>query len=71
MSAVITIRSDLEARLNRVAEETGETADRLLEDALAEYLSEREAALIALRRADRGGPTVSFSQLEKELGLDR
>lgn len=70
MSAAITIRSDLEARLNRVAEKTGEPADRHLEEALAEYLSEQEAALIALRRADKGGPTVSFSDLEKELGLD-
>ncbi len=70
MPASISIRSDLEARLFRVAESTGEPVDLQVEKALEEYVSEQEAALIALQRAAKAGPTVSLQELEKELGVD-
>ena len=70
MPQPITISEEIEQRLSRVAQQTGQPVSQHLEQALVEYLSEQEAAFVALRRAESPGRMIPFDEIEHELELD-
>ena len=67
----IELNPDLEARLDRLANETGQSKSYYAELAIREFLEDREDYLKGIAALERDEPRISLEQLERELGLDR
>lgn len=66
----LKLPSDLESRLNRLAEKTKRPKSYYMREALIEYLEEYEDAYLALERLnDKNAKYLSSKELGKRLGL--
>ena len=66
----LKLPTDLESRLNKLAEKTKRPKSYYMREALSEYLEEYEDAYLALERLnDRNAKYLSTKELEKRLGL--
>jgi len=70
----IRLPEDIEARLERLAKQTGRSKTFYAREAILEYLDDLEDLYLAEQRwlsLQRGeSRTVSLSEVERELGLD-
>jgi RHH-type rel operon transcriptional repressor/antitoxin RelB len=68
---VVTLRVPLEldARLEALEKETGRTKSSYIQEAIEEFLEEREDYLLAVAALERNEPTISLAELEKKLGV--
>lgn len=69
---MITARlpEDLEARLEKLTNQTGRKKSYYIRAALQEYLDNHEDYLLALARLEKKNPKLSLEEMEKRLGLD-
>lgn len=69
---MIGVRLDkaTEERLERLARETHRSKSHYVKEAIAEYLAEKEDALLALARLEKGEKPVSTEELWKKLGWE-
>jgi predicted transcriptional regulator len=67
---IITIDSDLDAELDKLATATGRDKLTLARDALAEWLEDREDARDAEEVIRQGNPTVPLEEVKRSLGLE-
>ncbi len=68
----VRLSPELEARLEKLARETRRSKSYYVKEALAQYLSEREEALLALARLeDEGDRLLTTGDLWKDLGWDK
>ncbi len=69
----VRLPSDLEARLNKLVQETHRTKSYYLKRALEEFLEEQEAALLAVSRWEKiqsgSSKLIPLEEIEKELGI--
>lgn len=63
----VTIRLEdaLDARIERLASETGRTKSYYLRLALLEFLERREDHILSIAALERGEPTVSMKTMDK------
>ena len=67
----IRLEADLEARLARLAKETGRTKSYYAKQAIREFLEDREDYLLGIASLEQEGPRTSLTDLRKDLGLAR
>ncbi|MFZ2445560.1 MAG: ribbon-helix-helix protein, CopG family [Syntrophobacteraceae bacterium] len=67
----VRLDPETEARLAKLAAETGRTKSYYVKQAIQEYLQDREDYLIALAVLERNEPRTSLAEVRKELGLER
>ncbi len=66
----LKLPSELEARLNALAEKTKRPKSFYMREALLEYLDENEDAYLALERLNKkNAKYLSTKEMEKRLGL--
>jgi RHH-type transcriptional regulator, rel operon repressor / antitoxin RelB len=66
----IKLDAELEARLDRLAKETGRSKSYYAKLAIKQFLEDREDYLRGIAALERNEPRISLEQLERELGLD-
>lgn len=67
--ATISLGPELEAKLARVAAETGRSFDDLVREAVNELVEDYEDGERALQVLQRKEPTSSLDEVERRLGL--
>lgn len=67
----IELDPELEARLDRLAKDTGHSKGYYAELAIKQFLEDREDYLKGIAALERNEPRISLEQLERELALDR
>jgi RHH-type rel operon transcriptional repressor/antitoxin RelB len=67
----IRLEPELEARLDRLAKETGRTKSYYAKQAIKEFLEDREDYLLGIASLERNEPRTKLADLRKELSLDR
>jgi RHH-type rel operon transcriptional repressor/antitoxin RelB len=65
----IRLTPDIEARLNRLAQETGRTKTALAREAILEHLDDLEDFYLAEARARKNRKTIALIDVERKLGL--
>lgn len=65
----IRLPPDIEARLNRLTQETGRTKTALAREAILEHLDDLEDYYLAEARAHKNRKTIALIDVERELGL--
>jgi predicted transcriptional regulator len=70
LELIITIDSELDAELDKLAAATGRDKLTLARDALAEWLEDREDARDAEEVIRQGNPTVPLEEVKRSLGLE-
>lgn len=65
----IRLNSELEARLNELAEATGRTKSYYVRQAIEEFLEDRADYLIAVSVLEKNEPTIGIDELRRELGI--
>lgn len=70
---MLAVRLDeqTEARLSKLAAETGRSKSYYVKQAIAAYLQDREDYILALAVLEREEPHTSLADVRKELGLER
>lgn len=70
---MLAVRLDeqTEARLSKLATETGRSKSYYVKQAIAAYLQDREDYILALAALEREEPHTSLADVRKELGLER
>jgi RHH-type transcriptional regulator, rel operon repressor / antitoxin RelB len=66
----IRLSSDVERRLNQLAESTGRTKTFYAKEAILKYLDDMEDTYVAIDRLEKPGKRISLDNVEKELGLE-
>lgn len=66
----VRLDKETEERLERLAIETHRSKSHYVKEAIAEYLAEKEDALLALARLEKGEKPVSTEALWTALGWD-
>ncbi len=66
---VIEIPSEIESKIVAFSAKTGESADRLLSEAVLTYLEDREDAMIAADRLKDLGARISLEEIGRKYGL--
>jgi RHH-type transcriptional regulator, rel operon repressor / antitoxin RelB len=66
----IRLSSDVESRLNQLAESTGRTKTFYAKEAILKYLDDMEDTYVAIDRLEKPGKRISLDNVEKELGLE-
>ena len=66
----LQLTPELERRLEALARRTGRSTSFYALRAIERYVEDLEDAYLAKGRMERGGPTVSLEELERELGLE-
>ena len=66
----VRLDKETEERLERLARETHRSKSYYVKEALVEYLAEKEEALIALARLEKGEKPLSTDELWRALGWD-
>lgn len=64
----VRLDKETEARIARLALETHRTKSHYVKEAIAEYLTAKEDALLALARLEKGEKPLSTGELWKALG---
>ncbi len=67
----IALEPELEARLDRLAKETGQTKSDYAKQAIHEFLEDREDYLLGIASLERNEARTTLGNLRKELGLER
>jgi RHH-type rel operon transcriptional repressor/antitoxin RelB len=67
----VRLEADLEARLERLAKQTGRSKSYYAKLAIRQFLEDREDYLLGIAALERKEPRISLDDLERELGLDR
>ena len=67
----LTLPSDLLKRFRQAAKEIGKPEEQLLIEVLEDFLEDYEDTVLALRQLQKDEKCIPFSEMEKELGLDR
>jgi predicted DNA-binding protein len=67
--ASISLNPELEAKLARLAADTGRSFDEVVREALAEYVEDHEDGERALDVLRRRESTSSLDEVERRLGL--
>jgi RHH-type rel operon transcriptional repressor/antitoxin RelB len=67
----IRLPSEIEERLDALAQETGRTKTTLAREAILEYIDDLEDFYLAEARARKNRKTIPLDEVEKQLGLDR
>ena len=67
----VRLDPETEARLAKLAAETGRTKSYYVKLAIQEFLQDREDYLIGLAILERQEPRASLAELRKEFELDR
>lgn len=67
----IRLEPELDARLDRLAKETGRTKSYYAEQAIKEFLEDREDYLLGIASLERNESRTKIADLRKELGLER
>jgi RHH-type rel operon transcriptional repressor/antitoxin RelB len=65
----IRLTPEIEARLDRLAQETGRTKTALAREAILEHLDDLEDFYLAEARARKNRKTIPLIDVERELGL--
>ena len=66
----LRLSSDVESRLNKLAETTGRTKTFYAKEAILKYLDDMEDTYIAINRLETPSKRISLEDVETELGLD-
>lgn len=66
----LRLSSDVESRLNKLAETTGRTKTFYAKEAILKYLDDMEDTYIAINRLETPSKRISLEDVESELGLD-
>jgi RHH-type transcriptional regulator, rel operon repressor / antitoxin RelB len=66
----IRLSSDVESRLNQLAESTGRTKTFYAKEAILKYLDDMEDTYVAIDRLEKPGKRIPLDNVEKELGLE-
>ena len=67
----VRLEAELEARLERLAKQTGRSKSYYAKLAIRQFLEDREDYLLGIAALERNEPRISLDDLERELGLDR
>lgn len=65
----IRLPPDIEARLERLTQETGRTKTALAREAILEHLDDLEDFYLAEARARKNRKTIPLTDVERDLGL--
>jgi RHH-type rel operon transcriptional repressor/antitoxin RelB len=70
---MLAVRLDpiVEAKLSKLAAETGRSKSYYVKQAIQEFLEDREDYLLGMAALERAEPRTSLADVRKELGLDR
>ncbi|MBF0429284.1 MAG: CopG family transcriptional regulator [Magnetococcales bacterium] len=66
----VTMDTEIEERLQGVAEELRKPIAECLRDAVLQYVEDRRDYLTAAKALSRSEPTITLEELEKRLGMD-
>lgn len=66
----VRLPKDLEAQLEKVANETHRSKSYYIRKALSQFLEDREDYLLTVARLEENNPKIPFDNIRKELGLD-
>lgn len=66
----VRLPKELEAQLERVANETHRSKSYYIRKALEHFLEDREDYLLAVARLEEKKPRIPYQEIRKELGLD-
>ncbi|GAA6172659.1 DUF6290 family protein [Colwellia sp. KU-HH00111] len=66
----LRLPSDVESRLNQLAETTGRTKTFYAKEAILRYLDDMEDTYIAINRLETPSKRISLEDVENELSLD-
>ena len=67
----IRLEPELDARLERLAKETGRTKSYYAREAIKKFLEDREDYLRGIASLERKEPRTKLEDVRKELGLER
>lgn len=67
----VRLEPELEARLQRLAKQTGRSKSYYAKLAIRQFLEDHEDYLLGIAALERNEPRISLNDLERELGLDR
>ena len=67
----VRLEAELEARLERLAKQTGRSKSYYAKLAIRQFLEDREDYLLGIAALERNEPRISLDDLERELGLER
>lgn len=67
----VRLDTEMEAKLDKLARETGRSKSYYVKQAIETFLEDREDYLLALAVLERDEPTRSLGEVRKELGLVR
>lgn len=67
----VRLEAELEARLERLAKQTGRSKSYYAKLAIQQFLEDREDYLLGIAALERNEPRISLDDLERELGLRR
>jgi RHH-type transcriptional regulator, rel operon repressor / antitoxin RelB len=67
----IRLEPELDARLDKLAQETGRSKSYYAEEAIRQYLEDREDYLLGIEVLERQEPRTPIADLRKEFGLER
>jgi RHH-type transcriptional regulator, rel operon repressor / antitoxin RelB len=70
---MLAVRLDpiVEAKLSKLAAETGRSKSYYVRQAIQEFLEDREDYLLGMAALERAEPRTRLADVRKELGLDR
>ena len=70
---MLAVRLDptMEAKLSKLAAETGRSKSYYVKQAIQEFLEDREDYLLGIAALERAEPRTKLADVRKELGLDR
>jgi predicted DNA-binding protein len=68
--ASINFSPELEAKLARLASESGRSVEDIIREVVADYVEEQEDGERALEVLRRNEPTISLEEVERRLGLE-
>lgn len=68
---MLTVRlgSELEERLNELAEATGRSKSHYVRQAVAEFIEDRADYLLAIALLEKREPTIGLDELRRKLGI--
>lgn len=66
----VRLPKELEAKLEKVANETHRSKSYYIRTALEQYLEDREDYLLAVARLEENNPRIPYELVRKELGLE-
>jgi RHH-type transcriptional regulator, rel operon repressor / antitoxin RelB len=67
----IRLEPELDARLDRLAKETGRTKSYYAKQAIKQFLEDREDYLLGIAALERNEPRTTLADIRKELDLER